>query len=67
MGQIWRPNQALSTDLLLEVLGQVKDRIESSQTGSDENRWTVLHTLIVTTYVLSLRGPEGFSLDLSGL
>jgi hypothetical protein len=67
MGQIWRPNQALSTDLLLEVLRQVKDRIESSQTGSDENRWTVLHTLIVTTYVLSLRGPEGFLLDLSGL
>jgi hypothetical protein len=67
MGQIWKPNQALSTDLLLEVLRQVDDRIETSATGSDENRWTTLHTLIVSTYVLSLRGPEGFLLDLGGL
>jgi hypothetical protein len=67
MGQIWRPNQALSTNLLLEVLQQVKDRIKSSQTGRDEKILIVLHTLIVTAYVLSLRGPEGFLLDLSGL
>jgi hypothetical protein len=67
MGQIWRPNQALSNVLLLEVLSQIEERIESAQTGRDENRWTTLHTLIVTTYVLSLRGPEGFLLDQNGL
>jgi hypothetical protein len=67
MGQIWKPNQALSNDLLLAVLLQIEERIECSETGRGENRWTTLHTLVVTTYVLSLRGPEGFLLDLGGL
>jgi hypothetical protein len=67
MGQICKPNQALSIDLILAVLRQIEDRIEASDTGTEENRWTVLHTLIVTTYVLSLWGPEGFLLDLNGL
>jgi hypothetical protein len=67
MGQIWKPNQALSNDLLLAVLRQIEERIECSKTGRDENRWTMLHTLVVTTYVLYLRGPEGFLLDLGGL
>jgi hypothetical protein len=68
MGQIWRTNQALSNELLLEaLLSQIEERIESARTGRDENRWMTLHTLTVTTYVLSLRGPKGFLLDLNGL
>jgi hypothetical protein len=62
MGQIWRPNQALSNELLLEVLSQIEERIERVQTGRDENRWTTLHTLIVTTYVSFLRRPKGFTM-----
>jgi hypothetical protein len=67
MGQIWKPNQAFSTELLLELLEQVDGRIEDSPSPRDENRWVALHALMAISYALSLRGPEGFLLGLSGL
>jgi hypothetical protein len=67
MGQDWRPNKALSTDLLLTYLRSIQNKIVESETISEENRWLVLGVYSVKTYVVSLRGSEGFLLDLGGL
>jgi hypothetical protein len=67
MGQIWKSNQAFSNELLLKVLKEINHRIENASSSRELNRWTALHTLSVVSHVLSLRGPEGFLLDLSGL
>jgi hypothetical protein len=67
MGQDWRPNQAMTTDLLLKMLDSVEERIQDSPSSREKNRWIVFHTYVVVTYVVSLRGPEGLLLDLAGL
>jgi hypothetical protein len=67
MGQEWRPNQAMGIPLLLATLQGIEDKIQGSPTSRELNRWTELHTFIMVTYTVSLRGPEGFLLDLEGL
>jgi hypothetical protein len=67
MGQDWRPNQAMSTPLLLKLLSEVELRIDDAPSPRDLNRWIVFHSYVVVTYVVSLRGPEGLLLDLAGL
>jgi hypothetical protein len=67
MGQIWKPNQAFGMNLLLDLLNEVGSRIENAASPREEICWVALHTLMVVSYVLSLRGPEGFLLDLSGM
>jgi hypothetical protein len=67
MGQDWRPNKALSTSLLLAYLKKIEFRIGDSETMSELNRWIVLGVYSVVTYLVSLRGSEGFLLDLGGL
>jgi hypothetical protein len=67
MGQEWRPNQAMSIPLLVSTLQTIDDRIESASTSREVNHWTVVHAFISVTYAVSLRGPEGFLLDLDRL
>lgn len=67
MGQDWRPNQAFSLTLLLKLLEEVKEKIKHSTNKIDSNSWTVFGAFVVVTYVISLRGTEGFLLDLGGL
>jgi hypothetical protein len=67
MGQDWRPNKAMSTDLLLAYLNAVEDKIVESETSTEENHWVVIGAYSVIMYVVSLRGSEGFLLDLGGL
>jgi hypothetical protein len=63
MGQDWRPNKAFSTALLLSYLKSIEDKIWDSETMEDFNRWIVLGAYSVITYVVSLRGSEGFLLE----
>jgi hypothetical protein len=67
MGMDWRPNEAMSLDLILAVLNQVEDCISDAPTSREKNRWTVFHSFSVVAYVISLRGTEGFLLDIDGL
>ena len=67
MGQDWKPNQALSIDLLLRVLERIEEQICYAENKEEENKWTVMHTYVTVSYVVSLRGPEGFLLDLESL
>jgi hypothetical protein len=67
MGQDWRPNKGLSTELIIEVLARVSSRVEGATSEEDSWNWLVFGTYMVVTYVLSLRGAEGLLLDLVGL
>jgi hypothetical protein len=52
---------------LLAVLNQVEDHISDTPTSREKKRWTVFHSFSVVAYVISLRGTEGFLLDINGL
>ncbi len=64
MGQDWRPNRAFSMPLLLELMKQVEIRIEVEKEVATKSRWVVFAAYIGITYTLSLRGSEGFLVDL---
>jgi hypothetical protein len=67
MGQDWRPNKGLSTNLILKMLEGIEVRIDGASSPEQLNIWTVFHTYAVVSYVVSLQGSEGFLLDLDGL
>jgi hypothetical protein len=67
MGQDWRPNKAFSTELILAYLKLIDCKINDARTFGELNRWVVIGAYSVVTYVVSLRGSEGFLLDLGGL
>jgi hypothetical protein len=67
MGQDWRPNKALSIELLLLLLESTELKIQESVSLNDKSRGIVFHTYVVVCYTCSLRGCEGFLLDLDGL
>lgn len=67
MGQDWRPNQAISTDILIEVLRVCEKRYQTASTYDEAGDWIVAGTYFATCYVCSLRGPEGLLVDLSAL
>ena len=67
MGQIWIPNKSLSIELLLILLNKVESKIDMADDKKDCNSWIVFHCYAVVSYVVSLRGIEGFLLNLSVL
>jgi hypothetical protein len=67
MGQEWRPNKGMSSELYLKVLEDTELRIMGAASVRELNRWVVFHVYAVVCYVLSLRGREGLLLDLEGL
>lgn len=67
MGQDWRPNQALSLDLMLAVLELTEAHIDNAVAEDEAHRWAVFHTYATVSYVISLRGTEGLLLDLEML
>jgi hypothetical protein len=67
MGQDWHPNKAIPVELLLLLLELIELKIQEAVSGQGKNFWIVFHTYVVVCYTLSLRGCEGFLLDLSGL
>jgi hypothetical protein len=56
MGQDWRPNQAMSIDLLLKVLSETEAWIDAAETEQESNCWIVVNTYITVCYVVSLCG-----------
>jgi len=67
MGQDWRPNVAIATPLMIRLLIEVEDKISMAEDDEIKHDWIVFSTYITISYVISLRGPEGFLLDLAGL
>jgi hypothetical protein len=69
MGQDWRPDRALSPQLLQHLLARVENRtmdLQSEENKEERHRWIHAGTYFVIAYAISLRGPEGLLLDLEG-
>ena len=60
MGQISKPNLAMSITLLLKTIETADSRRENAVDAEDRHLWTVIVAFIAITYTISLRGPEGF-------
>jgi hypothetical protein len=67
MGQDWRPNYAMSIDLLHAVINAATLRAQDASSDRERHRWIVFRAYVVISYVVSLRGAEGLLLDLDGL
>ena len=67
MGQDWMPNQAMSVQLTLQVLQCMENKIGTAPNNIELNRWVNAHVFVMLSYVVSLRGPEGFLLDLEAI
>ena len=67
MGQITKSNLAMSTKLLLALIDFTESKIDQAENEEDLHLWVVFLTYMVISYTISLRGPEGFLLDLKGL
>jgi hypothetical protein len=67
MGQDWRPNLALSTDLIVMVLRKAALKMDDACGEEDYLKWLCFGTYLTATYVLSLRGTEGLLVDLKGM
>lgn len=67
MGQDWRPNQAISVDLMQELLSGCERRAMGSTTTVEKHKWVLAGGYYCICFVLSLRSPEGLMADLEGL
>jgi len=67
MGQVWRPNQAISIDLMHALLTRIEEKVLGSEEPDEGALWVTLGAYVVICFVVSLRGPEGLLLDLEGL
>ena len=68
MGQVWLPNRAFSNELRDAFFEKVEEKIGNAREDEDQHhRWMVFGFYAMAVYILSLRGPEGFLLDLDGM
>ena len=67
IGQLIKPNRALSHPLILRLFKHTEEKAISYLSQEEAHLWLIFLTYITVTYVLSLRGAEGFLLDLKGL
>ena len=67
MGCESQRNKAFSIDLLLAVLNKAQQKFEGERSNKKRHLWLVFWCYCTISYVISLRGSEGFFLDLEGL
>jgi hypothetical protein len=67
MGQDWRPNRAISNELVHRLLAFCEERYKSSDSFDKTTDWIIAGTYFATGYLCSLRGPEGLLVDLGEL
>ena len=70
MGQDWRPDRAISPQLMQHLLARVETKIidlKGVANKTARHRWIYAGSYFAISYVISLRGPEGLLLDLEGL
>ena len=65
MGQEVRKNVAVSVDLWKLLLDRCDHRIFEADVYEVGERWTIVGAYLTFLYVLSLRGPEGFQIEIS--
>jgi len=67
MGQIWRPNLAMSIPLLKSLILSLENKLEALEDLNEQHVYISTITYTTVSYAILLRGPEGFLLDLEGL
>ena len=67
MGQDWRPDQAVTPDLMLALLQLLETQISNCYRSEETYFQVMVGAYFAVCYVLSLRGPEGLLLDLEGI
>ena len=67
LGSTWKPNKAMSHELLKEFLYKIEQRIDSAEHDNERHDWIVFAAYVTISYVISLRGNEGTMLELRGL
>jgi len=67
MGQVVKPNLALSTPLLLRLIDGVERKLVMAESPYEKHLFMSTLAYIIISYTLSLRGSEGFMIDLQGL
>ena len=68
MGQDWRPDRAITPEIMKFLMLKVEERLESRNMDAVLRRLFVMAgSYFAVTYVDLLRGPEGLLVDLAGL
>ena len=67
MGNVWKPNKALSTELIVRTIKAAERKRIEGDTNEETHRWMVFTTYVSMSYVISLRGSEGLLLDLKAV
>jgi hypothetical protein len=67
MGQDWRPNQAISIQIMHRLLEGTEARATGAESVTDRHKWVMAGGYFCICFVLSLRSPEGLMADLEGL
>jgi len=65
MGQISKPNLALTTSLVLRLIEEVRNGISTAQDRASKFDLVIFGSYVVISYVISLRGSEGLMIDLA--
>jgi hypothetical protein len=68
MGQDWRPDRAITPELMKFLMQKIEDRLEARNLEPAFRRRLIMAgAYFAFAYVDSLRGPEGLLVDLGGL
>lgn len=67
MGQIHKPNLALSTLLITTLLKNIRREVERTNSEEEKFDLVIFGAYFVISYVLSLRGSEGLIANLTAL
>ena len=65
MGQVYKPNLALSTSLIVSLLKTLQEEILVTNSDMERFDFIIFGVHVVISYVLSLRGSEGLMLNLT--
>ena len=65
MGQLYQPNLALDTNLIVRLLEHVLQDILIAESNQEKYNLVICGFYVTFTYVTSLRGSEGFMLNLT--
>ena len=67
IGQDWQPNQAISIEVMHQLLKKTEGRIRIAADTNERSTWIISGGYFCICFVLSLRSPEGLMADLEGL
>ena len=67
MGQDWRPDKAVSVEIMGVLLRIVEQRVIDATTIAEKAKWLMAGGFFTVCYVVSLRSTEGLLVDLEAL